>query len=155
MEVSEHVAVDSWGRAVQRRRDDGEGGEEEAGWLGGEAALWTELVDWTNAECRLWPRTAAVAELLWAGAGSGGDDDEAAAALRLREAARWQMRRQWLRGVRLLPIAADADGSCSLEAQATAEIEEAELEAMLSGHAHCPLLSHQSISRPPAGWVAR
>lgn len=34
--------------------------------LGGEAALWTAKVDFTNLDCRLWPRASTVAEKLWA-----------------------------------------------------------------------------------------
>mmetsp|Transcript_19434 Transcript_19434/g.24012 ORF Transcript_19434/g.24012 Transcript_19434/m.24012 type:complete len:657 (+) Transcript_19434:88-2058(+) len=34
---------------------------------GGEAALWTEHIDASNFECKVWPRTAFVAQILWHG----------------------------------------------------------------------------------------
>ena len=34
-------------------------------YLGGEAAVWTERMDVTNAGCRLWPRALAPAEVMW------------------------------------------------------------------------------------------
>ena len=30
--------------------------------FGGEANLWTERIDFKNAECMLWPRTSALAD---------------------------------------------------------------------------------------------
>lgn len=33
--------------------------------LGGEVAVWTEGIDFTNFECRVWPRAAAVAMSMW------------------------------------------------------------------------------------------
>jgi len=35
--------------------------------LGGEAAMWAETIDPTNMDSLLWPRTGAVAEVLWSG----------------------------------------------------------------------------------------
>jgi len=33
--------------------------------FGGEGSLWSEHIDHTNFECRMWPRAAAISQLLW------------------------------------------------------------------------------------------
>jgi hexosaminidase len=52
--------------------------------LGGEAALWAELVEAAQLGLRCWPRALAVAERLW-----GDPDDEAQLARRLAATQRW------------------------------------------------------------------
>jgi len=49
----------SWRRAYENRLP------VKPGLLGGEAAMWGELVDDSNIDSRVWPRAAAVAERLW------------------------------------------------------------------------------------------
>ena len=73
--------------------------------LGGEAALWTERIDYTNAECRLWPRLLAVADVLWSPLPDTVSLGRESARRRSRQrSVAWQARQMILRNVSLLPL---------------------------------------------------
>jgi hexosaminidase len=50
--------------------------EQEANILGGEACMWSEMVDSVTLESRVWPRAAAIAEKLWAPSSLTDDTDD-------------------------------------------------------------------------------
>jgi hexosaminidase len=58
--AAEHYLVDPLGEATT-----GLTAEEKARVLGGEAAMWTDIVSHENMDNRIWPRTAAIAERFW------------------------------------------------------------------------------------------
>lgn len=104
--------------------------------LGGEAALWTERIDFTNAQCRLWPRLLAVADVLWASVPLSAE--RAGAYARRHAAVSWQARQQWQRGVALLPLT-----DVELCDAPTTGIEAEVARIMADTSAACPLLDNQ------------
>lgn len=58
--AAEHYLVDPLGDGASTLTP-----EEKARVLGGEAAMWTDIVSHENLDNRVWPRTAAIAERLW------------------------------------------------------------------------------------------
>ena len=54
-----HYLVDPWDKGVDRLPE-----AERARILGGEATMWSEFVDDETVDSRVWPRTAAIAEML-------------------------------------------------------------------------------------------
>ena len=63
LSAGEHYAVDP--AAVLNSPSSAAEAADQALLIGGEACLWTELISEENAESRLWPRAAAIAERLW------------------------------------------------------------------------------------------
>lgn len=57
----------SWQRMYTFDFDQGLTEEEKKKILGAEAAMWSEQADETVSESKIWPRTAALAELVWSG----------------------------------------------------------------------------------------
>lgn len=62
--AAEHYLVDPLGDGASTLTAD-----QRARILGGEAAMWTDIVSFENLDNRIWPRTAAIAERLWSPAG--------------------------------------------------------------------------------------
>ena len=58
--AAEHYLVDPLGDAAATLTT-----EQKARIIGGEAAMWTDIVSHENMDNRIWPRTAAIAERLW------------------------------------------------------------------------------------------
>jgi hexosaminidase len=58
--AEKHYLVDPLGGAAAQLSP-----EQQKMILGGEACMWSEMVDAENVESRIWPRTAAIAERLW------------------------------------------------------------------------------------------
>ncbi|KAG7301815.1 hypothetical protein JYU34_014846 [Plutella xylostella] len=77
--------------------------------LGGEAAMWGEMVDTTNIMTRIWPRASAVAEVLWSEPPPAIEGGAGGAAARLEEHA-CRLRR---RGVPAEPP--NGPGFCALD----------------------------------------
>ncbi len=59
------MSVDQLETTLSKSQDDEDIMKHSSMALGGEAAMWTENVDHTNLECRMWPRAGAVAARLW------------------------------------------------------------------------------------------
>ena len=144
--------------------------------LGGEAALWTERIDYTNAECRLWPRLLAVADVLWSPLPEVSLGRESARRRSRQRSVAWQARQMWLRNVSLLPLGnaritnVGKSQSCmvsklpmlpllatdhnSCEASTVGDIDAMVASIMADTKTTCPLLSSQGVQRGQTEWEA-
>eukprot|EP00435_Cladocopium_sp_Y103_P055990 s161_g18.t1 len=111
--------------------------------LGGEVALWTERMDFTNLLCRAWPRSFAVAERLWSDTKPGlapqeQRDPQVDQRLELQSERFQRLHRLTMRPLR--------PGGTPPEALQGSDLKNVELT--------CPLLESQAIQREePTGTV--
>ncbi|KAI9888472.1 MAG: N-acetyl-glucosamine-6-phosphate deacetylase [Vezdaea aestivalis] len=86
--------------------------------IGGETHLWTELTDSSNLDVTIWPRAAAVAEVLWSGPknpNTGENRSQIEASPRLAEFRERLVSRGVSAGVVQMPFCTQGNGStCSL-----------------------------------------
>lgn len=102
--------------------------------LGGETALWSELIDFTNLNCRAWPRAAAVAERLWSEMPRSFSSEEVERRL-TRHSSR--LHRQ---GVALRPLTTSHEDWFEVP------------ESLQDVETTCPLLVSQAIQRNAKDW---
>jgi hypothetical protein len=123
------------------------------GLLGGEAALWTEKIDFTNLCCRMWPRAAAVAERLWSNTAPGllqrGTFEQ-----KVLPRMSWHTyRMQRLYGVYVRPLFSSSEKQEDLASQAyerwLSDDRRLQMEEFADTGRVCPLLESQAIQRDP------
>ncbi len=72
--------------------------------VGGEHAVWSEQIDPTNLDVRVWPRAAAGAEVWWSGETAGGKKRDKVEALARMLELRWRMVAMGVRAEPLQPM---------------------------------------------------
>ncbi|KAJ1962003.1 Glucosamine-6-phosphate isomerase (Glucosamine-6-phosphate deaminase) (GNPDA) (GlcN6P deaminase) [Dispira parvispora] len=90
--------------------------------IGGEVCMWTEQVDSMNLDSTVWPRAAAVAEVLWSGKGNQGRALSSTEALPRLQDQRFRMVARGIRAAPLQPLwCARNPGECDMMPQPAPE----------------------------------